>query len=178
VKPVCGKSIGPEDGPSTEVNLPLVSEGEPLATGWTRLARQPLLRQFAKFCLVGATSTAIDLGLFAALRTLEVPRLLAQTISFSFAVTNGFFWNRRWTFRAVEPERARRQYASFYLVNVVGFTLNTTLLYLFAHLFVTSGMPERRAELLGKALAVPVVAIWNFSASKFWAFAGPLRRES
>lgn len=144
---------------------------------WQRLLEHPLLRQFVKFCLVGATSTTIDLGLFAYLRSIDVPRLLAQTTSFSVAVTNGFFWNRRWTFRAVDPERARRQYAAFYAVNVVGFCLNTSLLYLFAHLFVTAGLPVRQAELLGKALAVPLVAIWNFSASKFWAFARPLNPE-
>jgi putative flippase GtrA len=134
-----------------------------------------LLRQFIKFCLVGATSTTIDVGLFALLRVNGVPRLVAQTCAFTVAVTNGFFWNRRWTFRAVDPEQARRQYAQFYAVNVIGFILNTTLLYLFAHLLISAGLPKLRAELFGKLAAVPIVAIWNFSASKFWAFAGGVR---
>jgi putative flippase GtrA len=150
--------------------VPTVAEPDRSTTPWQRALRVPLVRQFVKFCLVGATSATIDLGLFALLRHLDVPLLLAQTLAFSVAVTNGFFWNRRWTFRAVDPERARRQYAQFYAVNVVGFTLNTTLLLVFAHLLLSAGFPQRRAELLGKMAAIPIVAIWNFSASKFWAF--------
>lgn len=157
--------------------MPMVAGPEPSFSPWKRVLQTPLLRQFVKFCLVGATSTTIDLGLFALLRSMEVPLLLAQTLAFSVAVSNGFFWNRRWTFRARDPEQARRQYASFYAVNVVGFTLNTTLLLLFAYLFLAAGFPQRQAELLGKMAAVPIVAIWNFSASKFWAFAGALRQR-
>jgi putative flippase GtrA len=150
--------------------LPTVADPEPPAARWKRPLQVPLVRQFVKFCLVGATSTTIDLGLFALLRYLNVPLLLAQTVSFSVAVTNGFFWNRRWTFRAVDPEKARQQYAQFYAVNVVGFLLNTTLLLLFSHLLRSAGFPQRQSELLGKMAAVPIVAFWNFSASKFWAF--------
>jgi putative flippase GtrA len=155
--------------------VPIVAEPEPSVAPWQRVLRKPLLRQFVKFCLVGATSTSIDLGLFALFRSLDIPLLVAQTLAFSVAVTNGFFWNRRWTFRVKGPEKARRQYAQFYVVNVVGFVLNTSLLLLFAHLLATMGQPQRRAELLGKMMAVPIVAIWNFSASRFWAFASSLR---
>jgi len=33
---------------------------------------------------------------------------------------------------------------------------------------------------MGKLMAVPIVAIWNFSASRFWAFArkADVRRET
>jgi putative flippase GtrA len=137
---------------------------------WSRLVRLPLLRQFIKFCLVGATSTTVDLGLFTLLRNAGLPRLAAQTCSFSLAVTNGFFWNRRWTFRAGDSGRLHRQYLSFYAVNIVGFLLNTSILYLVATLLENQGVPERRAELAGKLIAVPIVAFWNFTASKFWAF--------
>lgn len=149
----------------------MVAEPDPGAGPELRSPRALLLRQFLKFCVVGATSTSIDLGLFGVLRFHDVPRLAAQTIAFSVAVTNGFFWNRRWTFRATDPEQARRQYTQFYAVNIIGFLMNTTLLYFFAHLLVSAGVPKLRAELLGKLAAVPIVALWNFSASKFWAFA-------
>jgi len=141
-----------------------------------RLIHSPLLRQFVKFCLVGATSTAIDVGTFAFLRSVGFPRLLAQTSSFSLAVTNGFLWNRRWTFRIRDPARLHRQYVSFFAVNVVGFLLNTTILYLVATLLESHGVPVRRAEIFGKLTAVPIVAFWNFTASRFWAFGAPKAR--
>jgi putative flippase GtrA len=172
------------------------TQAEATATPWSRLARSPLLRQFVKFCLVGTTSTAIDLGIFALLlhygmpvrvgQALQAvlpgplagfllgwkfPLFLTNGLSFILAVTNGFFWNRRWTFRAVDPTLARRQYASFFAVNVVGFLLNSTILLLLAHALPTLGVPPQKAALMGKLAAIPIVAFWNFTASKFWAFA-------
>jgi putative flippase GtrA len=163
---------------------------------WSRVVQWKLLRQFVKFCLVGASSTAIDLGVFAALLHRDVPThlagvissgvggraaelliqfklplLLCNTVSFVLAVTNGFFWNRRWTFRAMDPAHMRRQYVSFFVVNIIGFFLNTSILLVLAHTLQTLGTPAQRAALLGKAAAVPLVAIWNFTASKYWAFA-------
>jgi putative flippase GtrA len=101
----------------------------------------------------------------------RVPLLLANTFSFLLAVTNGFFWNRRWTFRATDRARARRQYLSFFAVNIIGFLLNTSILLVLSHFLQSLGTPAQRAALLGKIAAVPLVAIWNFTASKFWAFA-------
>jgi hypothetical protein len=37
-------------------------------------------------------------------------------------------------------------------------------------------VPVRRAEIFGKLTAVPIVAFWNFTASKFWAFGAPKAR--
>jgi putative flippase GtrA len=165
-------------------------------TPWERVVQWKLLRQFVKFCVVGASSTAIDLGSFAALLHHDVPFLLGEairsgvggrvaaillqcrvpllltnTFSFILAVTNGFFWNRRWTFRAMDPTHARRQYLSFFAVNIIGFLLNTTILLVLSHFLQALGTPAQRAALLGKMAAVPIVAIWNFTASKVWAFA-------
>jgi putative flippase GtrA len=139
---------------------------------WRHILHSPLLRQFAKFCLVGVTSTLIDLSAFAFLRGQHVPRLLANTLAFLVAVTNGFFWNRRWTFRAADRKQLRCQYLSFLAVSIGGFLLNTGILFLAVEALTATGVPARRAEMIGKIAAVPVVAIWNFTASKVWAFAG------
>jgi putative flippase GtrA len=144
----------------------------PSSALWASLVRWRLLRQFVKFCLVGVLSTTVDLSAFAFLRSQHVPRLAANTLAFLVAVTNGFIWNRRWTFRARDPGRLRRQYLSFFAVSIVGFLLNTAILQVVAELFAAGGMPTRHAEMLGKAAAIPLVAIWNFAASKVWAFAG------
>ena len=70
------------------------------------LIEKPIVRQFVKFCIVGASSTLVDKGtLYALLKWAEanaphVPWWACATLSFCLAVTNGFFWNRRWTFQA------------------------------------------------------------------------------
>src|SRR5438132_310682 len=90
---------------------------------------RPDVRQFVKFCIVGATSFTIDAGLSGILIfKFHLWWVLAKTISFTLAVTNGFFWNRRWTFDAVGHRRQREQYAMFLGVNVVGYVLNIAIM--------------------------------------------------
>src|SRR5437764_15459380 len=112
------------------------------------VAQRHAVRQFLKFCAVGGMSTVIDFGVFALLdRVVHLPEhflrllagnaawhafaerhhvgiLIAATISFSLAVTNGFYFNRRWTFAHVVGGDPRRQYVQFVLVNIVGLLLN------------------------------------------------------
>src|SRR4051794_15578271 len=67
------------------------------------------LRQVAKFCIVGASSTAIDFLVFYTLIEIvhlqqhvasqDLARSMAVLAAFLVAVTNGFYWNSRWTFR-------------------------------------------------------------------------------
>lgn len=156
------------------------------------LASRPGPRQFIKFCIVGATSTIIDFGLLNLLKFhFGLPLALAATCSFLVAVANGFYWNRRWTFRAGDGD-ARRQYPKFLATNVIGWMLNlsimTLALILGSHLRVISVQEEPmqivRLIALGqgkdaftplavntaKAIATVCVTAWNFTASKRWTF--------
>src|SRR6266700_4186071 len=83
-------------------------EQHPAAVGTPRLrarASQALRRrhnweQLAKFCAVGVSCYAVNLGVYALL--LDWANLhyrLAATGSFLVAVTNNYVWNRLWTFR-------------------------------------------------------------------------------
>jgi putative flippase GtrA len=151
------------------------------------------LRQFVKFCIVGATSTIIDFGIYILLiefvhldrfvGSLALARMLAASISFLFAVTNGFYWNNRWTFRHAETEGHAQRYGKFVFSNVIGLALNTTILGLVAHsvpaqvtntfasyLNLISFHPKDPAGLIGKICATAVVVFWNFTASKYWTF--------
>jgi putative flippase GtrA len=144
------------------------------------------LRQFVKFCLVGLSSTVIDFGVFLFLieginlgqfvGSAAATRTLAGAIAFILAVTNGFIWNSRWTFREAGAEAAHRRYVKFVLTNVIGLGLNLLILNAVAHLvpaadvaLFPAGMKDPSA-IVGKIVATGVVVFWNFTASKYWTF--------
>ena len=136
------------------------------------------VRQLVKFSLVGVTSTVIDKGTLWLLLNHGppgVPWWLNATLSFMLAVTNGFVWNRRWTFRASDQGRLRSQYGMFFGTNVVGLLLNlgftkAFLIYVTGQLFHRGENPEATDVLIASLLAIPVVVVWNFAASKYWTF--------
>lgn len=138
---------------------------------------RPDVRQFVKFCIVGATSFAIDAGISAILifaAGMWWP--LANTISFAVAVTNGFFWNRRWTFQAVGQRRQRDQYAMFFGVNVVGLILNLGIMktvFFFATGQWQGQHPKGLHFTIAKIAATAVVVFWNFFANRHWTFKPP-----
>ena len=138
------------------------------------------VRQLIKFCIVGATSTVVDKGtLWFMLNHFapQAPWWVSATVSFCFGVTNGFVWNRRWTFRAQESGRARTQYIKFVLTNLVGLILNLSITKMFLMLFtgqvVHGENPTPTTVLLASICAIPFVVIWNFSAAKYWTFREP-----
>ena len=138
---------------------------------------RPGIRQFVKFCIVGASSFAIDAGISALLifrfGMWWVP---ANTISFVLAVTNGFFWNQRWTFRAVGHRRHQEQYAMFVGVNIVGLVINLAIMK--SVFFIATGQwqgqqPTGMRFAIAKVAATAVVVFWNFFANKHWTFRAP-----
>jgi len=142
------------------------------------LIQRPGVRQFIKFCIVGSSSFTIDAGVsfflhYYCLFSVE----LAKTISFVLAVTNGFIWNRRWTFRAVGLRRKREQYAMFFAVNIVGLVLNVsivkTVILFETHTWLDQ-RPTKPVFLAATLVATAIVVFWNFFANKHWTF----KRES
>lgn len=88
----------------------------------------PGLVQLAKFCVVGLSSFIIDAVSFNILSyRLHVPLLIAKTITFMFGVTNGFIWNRRWTFQK-RSGNAAMQYPKFVITNMIGLVLNLSIM--------------------------------------------------
>ncbi len=141
------------------------------------LLRRTGTRQLVKFCLVGASSTVIDKGTLLLLLYLipRTPWWISASISFSLAVTNGFVWNRRWTFRARGHRSLRAQYTMFVATNLVGLMLNLGLTKLFLIFFTgqlrhMGGNPKTTKVLIASLSAVPCVMLWNFAANKYWTF--------
>jgi putative flippase GtrA len=139
------------------------------------------LKQLIKFCIVGASSTIIDKGsLWLLLNKLlpQMPWWVCSTISFCLAVSNGFFWNRRWTFRALGEghSSAHQQYAKFVFTNAIGLILNLSITKLFLVLMTGQLLhqknPSPNQVMLASLCAVPIVVFWNFAAAKYWTFRG------
>lgn len=163
--------------------------------------RQPLhenrdVRQFVKFCLVGASSTAVNfLTLNILYHVCRLDLVPSLTIAFVLSVINGFFFNRRWTFREARSVAAHEQGAKFLLVNIVGWSLNTAIVVLVIAHFKSGGHGfwgdsehfKRivKAIVLGQAknqhfgfwlvngavaCATAVVVFWNYFANRHWTF--------
>lgn len=159
-------------------------------------------QQFTKFAIVGGTSTVIDAGLHYLLMfyipTKDVPFgqslgdwLIAtmpqifqgskdafaastpvlKVVTASLAILNSFHWNRRWTFGIRGRAEAIGQLQKFFLVSIIGMGLNTLLVTGFNNIIEGHA---KRSWAIATLIATVVVAFWNFSGQKFFAF----RRKS
>lgn len=158
-----------------------------------RTAAQQTRAQFLKFCLVGASSTLVNFAVLAlcidGFGWRSWPHhlgiLLGATVAFLVSVTNGFYWNRRWTFAGASSRSAGGQYVSFILVNVVGLLINLAIVKLTLQLVDHTALGVLLPELAGPAIAprlpklypylaelmaAGVVVFWNFLANRKWTF--------
>jgi putative flippase GtrA len=153
--------------------LSITQEADTAYGAVDRILQQAVFRQFLKFVIVGFVSTAIHWGTYYILhhhRGLHI--LVANAVGFCLAVTNGFFWNRHWTFNGGRHRRrAELQSVMFVLVNLVGLGISTALVALMFHLLSHWGYPERIASMVGQPVALPVITLWNFFANRHWTFA-------
>lgn len=159
-----------------------------------KLAKRRGVRQFAKFVIVGASSTAIDMGLhallyrgidgrlnealanfayslspgmrdFLAAHDVDPAFVLIKVFTFVLATLNGFYWNRTWTFDAIDKDRAHRQLIRAYIVYGIGMLINATVAGSIHH-------PGAGKVLYFIALVIAtiVTTAWTFPMNKFWTF--------
>ena len=133
------------------------------------------LYQVAKFALVGALNTFLDLGIFNLLILLSgitagLGLATFKGISFVVAVVNSYFWNKFWTFRSGTSTN-QKEFFQFFMVSIVGFFLNVGVLYLVVDIVGIRGSftPEVWAN-IGALVATLVVLTWNFFGYKIWVF--------
>ncbi len=134
--------------------------------------------QFAKFALVGALNTFVDLGILNLLIFLGgagVPQGMLygffKFISFSAAATNSYFWNKSWTFEKGGQIKGK-EFAGFYLATGVGALINVGVALFFVKI---TGPLLGMNELLWAGIIAPFIGvfagfIWNFLAYKFIIF--------
>lgn len=126
--------------------------------------------RFLRFLAVGASSTIIDFALLTILKRFGLSTLVANTISYSAGIVNGFVWNYLWTFADSRSKNFWQQFAQFALISLAGLLLSNFLILL---LEIPLGRMLSKPEmgyLPAKVVATSVVVIWNFIANRVWTF--------
>jgi putative flippase GtrA len=140
------------------------------------IRKYPFLAQFIKFVMVGLMNTAID---FAVLNLLMWQTgiyegkwmFLLNAISFTVAVSNSYFWNKYWTFRAKGPAIEPAQMGQFLIVSLIGVAINSSIVYMFTtNITPFFGLGRELWANAAKMLATGLTLIWNFIGYKFIVF--------
>ncbi|MDO1585587.1 GtrA family protein [Rhizobium oryzicola] len=120
-------------------------------------------RQIAFFAAVGLLATAVHYAA-ALLLTRFLPLTLANPCGFAVALMVSYFGHARLTFSAVAGQgRHVRRFPKFILVALGGFIINQSIVFALSRTVLPNWL------VLGIAIAVVPVA--TFIASKFWVFA-------
>ena len=127
-------------------------------------------RQLAKFCIVGGSGYVVNLCVFAlCVGPFSMHHIAAATVAFVAGVTNNFWWNRHWTFRA-GAGRPEAQATRFLAVSVGAFLVALGILEL---LVSVAGVSELPAQAISIVVATPL----NFLGNKMWSFAIVVHRD-
>lgn len=131
--------------------------------------------QFVKFGIIGLTGAIIDFGILNILAViLKYNVYLSASISFTFAASNNFYWNKKWTFKGqATDKKIKIQYIEYLTVAVIGFFINLLILRIFIPYFVNVfNLDSSRALVINSAkiIATLLVFLWNFSGSKLLVF--------
>lgn len=149
-------------------------------TSWTTNNRRDLIR-FGKFSVVGTIGAVVDFGILYLLHAvLRWNLALSNTISFTCAVFSNFIWNRYWTYPDSRSKPISSQLAQFFIVNIVGWAINTGILLALnvpftnlmssLHLVATPEMAHKIGYNTAKVVATGVVLFWNFFINRFWTY--------
>jgi putative flippase GtrA len=137
---------------------------QPLRPRVARAMRDPRSwAQLLRFGVVGASGYVVNLVVFATMvEVVGLDHRAAAVIAFVVALTNNFFWNRHWTFRA-GGGHAGFQAARFLVVSIGAFLFSLVVLEL---LVSVAGLPDVPAQALAIACATPL----NFAGNRLWSF--------
>lgn len=136
-------------------------------------SQRPIIRQFAKFAIVGLVNTAIDWILFFPFKTaiggifsvnsdLQTVKQGAKALSFVVSASTSYLMNRKWTFRSKNKDLSR-EITKFFVVAMGGLIINSLVFYLVTGVF---GL----GDIVGLLFATASATFWNFILNKKWTF--------
>lgn len=132
--------------------------------------------QAAKFLLVGALNTFIDLGvlnLLILISGIASGSLYSvfKGISFTIAVINSYFWNKFWTFKRSKTTAPGKEFLQFFIVSVIGFSINVGAASLVVNVIGPQfGLIAEVWANIGAIVAALCGTVWNFIGYKFIVF--------
>jgi putative flippase GtrA len=144
------------------------------------LTNQKERSRFLRFAVVGAFGAVVDFGVMNLLsHYLDMPLVLAGTISFTCAVFSNFTWNRYWTYPESRSRPLMHQLGMFFLVNTAGVLIRIPILHFAEPIllrFFEDGahLSHLSADFLARngtlALAVGIVMLWNYFINRHWTY--------
>jgi putative flippase GtrA len=146
----------------------------PVADGPARglrglLARfQGLVRELGKFGVVGAVTYVLDTAILQLALSAEVNPLLAKTLSTVVAATAAFVGNRYWTWRDRPRSGLHREYALYFLFNIVGLGIGLGCLAV-SHYLLGRVWPVLTSQ-LADVVSANVVGMVGGSLFRFWSY--------
>jgi putative flippase GtrA len=144
-----------------------VSRPRPGASGTASWRVGPvLLGQLTRFCVVGVTSTVLQLGLYLLLRG-ELGALTANLLSMVLSTVANVEANRRWSFGLRGWRDAGRHHARSWAVFLLSLGMSSGALGL---LGLTAPAAGRLAELVVLVAANTLSAIVRFALLRSWVF--------
>ena len=127
------------------------------------------LQRFAKFIVVGASGTLIDLLLLTVLvNCFGFSAIVANTLSFGVGVVNNYLLNRFWTFPDARGKSALTQFVQFAAINMVGLLLSDLIIVAVEPML--QGALGLIAYMPAKLIAIGLVFFWNFFANRLWTY--------
>src|SRR6266487_5873547 len=125
-----------------------------------------LLKRYVRFCVVGATGVAVDMGIIYLLADpsmLGWNLTLSKVIAAEVAIFNNFLWNDVWTFRGLGRSgniwgRRLARFWKFNLICVTGIGLSVGLLNAQVYLLDVN-------VYLANFISIVLVSVWNFFLS-------------
>lgn len=132
--------------------------------------------QMAKFVLVGALNTMIDLGILNFLMWIfgiyaGIFYSIFKGVSFLIATINSYLWNKHWTFGRREKAFVPKEYFKFLIIVTVGLFLHVTIASFVVNVVGSQfGITDELWANVGAFAAILVAWIWNFFGAKFVVF--------
>lgn len=140
-----------------------------LATVYHRFGN--LLRELAKFGVVGIGAAAIDVGGSNLLFALGLGPLTSKTLSMFVATTAAYLGSRYWTFRHRTGSAPGREYFLFFVMNGIGLLIQ---LLCIGFTVYTLGFEGPLAfNISGNVVGLILATAFRFWAYKRWVFLPP-----
>ncbi len=124
------------------------------------------ITQFVKFGLVGVSNTVLSYFTYAIVCMLGGSFHLGNILGFIVSVTNSFYWNNKYVFKAKENEKRiwwKALIKTYISYSFSGLILTEILLILWIRVL---GISQYIAPILNLFITVPL----NFFLNKMWAF--------